>query len=70
MFFKLEFKTGVGGGFLRAFTSQKGLGPGTGLPASGFAPERRESPDEISDEEGSLVGFVVPDDEEELVVII
>ena len=41
MFFKLEFKTGVGGGFLRAFTSQKG--PGKGLPASGFAPERRNS---------------------------
>ena len=38
-FFKLEFKPGVGGGFLRAFTSQKG--PGKGLPASGFAPERR-----------------------------
>ena len=35
MFFKLEFKPGVGGGFLRAFTSQKG--PGKGLPASGFA---------------------------------
>ena len=34
-FFKLEFKPGVGGGFLRAFTSQKG--PGKGLPASGFA---------------------------------
>ena len=33
MFFKLEFKPG--GGFLKAFTSQKG--PGTGLPASGFA---------------------------------
>ena len=30
-FFKLEFKPGVGGGFLRAFTSQKG--PGKGLPA-------------------------------------
>ena len=43
MFFKLEFKPGVGGGFLRAFTSQKG--PGKGLPASGFAPERRESPE-------------------------
>ena len=42
-FFKLEFKPGVGGGFLRAFTSQKG--PGKGLPASGFAPERRESPE-------------------------
>ena len=41
-FFKLEFKPGVGGGFLRAFASQKG--PGKGLPASGFAPERRESP--------------------------
>ena len=27
---------------MRAFTSQKG--PGKGLPASGFAPERRESP--------------------------
>ena len=25
-FFKLEFKPGVGGGFLRAFTSQKGPG--------------------------------------------
>ena len=40
-FFKLEFKPGVGGGFLRAFASQKG--PGKGLPASGFAPETRES---------------------------
>ena len=39
VFFKLEFKPGVGGGFLRAFTSQKG--PGKGLLASGFAPERR-----------------------------
>ena len=29
-FFKLEFKPGVGGGFLRAFASQKG--PGKGLP--------------------------------------
>ena len=28
---------------MRAFTSQKG--PGKGLPASGFAPERRESPE-------------------------
>ena len=27
---------------MRAFASQKG--PGKGLPASGFAPERRESP--------------------------
>ena len=26
-----------------AFTSQKG--PGKGLPASGFAPERRKAPD-------------------------
>ena len=41
-FFKLEFKPGVGGGFLRAFASQKG--PGKGLPASGFAPETREKP--------------------------
>ena len=31
-FFKLEFKPGVGGGFLRAFTSQKG--PGKGLLTS------------------------------------
>ena len=31
-FFKLEFKPGVGGGFLRAFASQKG--PGKGLPAA------------------------------------
>ena len=31
-FFKLEFKLGLGGGFLRAFTSQKG--PGKGLLAS------------------------------------
>ena len=28
---------------MRAFMSQKG--PGKGLPASGFAPERRESPE-------------------------
>ena len=28
---------------MRAFASQKG--PGKGLPASGFAPERRESPE-------------------------